>query len=170
MENEEKRIRTQQAAKQQARRENPAFYKAATENMKMTNNTNKTDAEKALDIYHDTVYANGKKAGWQAAQNGEKENNFIRPNLVDWTEAHNKIKTALATQSKLESGEYVMVQGWQPIETAPKDGVEKVLVYDNGNTWLVYTGGANPSGRFYTKPTYTHWMPIPDIAAHEGEE
>lgn len=58
-------------------------------------------------------------------------------------------------------------QGWQPIETAPKDGTE-ILVYAPGfcqtALWESYTfseGWVNDSsGNWLNDPT--HWMPLPE--------
>lgn len=64
---------------------------------------------------------------------------------------------------------------WQPIETAPKDGTEFVMLDANVNTatvghwmadvgWLnkpVPIGGAKHEPRWFPLATPTHWMPLP---------
>ena len=55
-------------------------------------------------------------------------------------------------------------QGWQPIETAPKDGAE-VLVWCGGSMFIA----CMEVGRWFfertdhsVKPVPTHWMPLPE--------
>lgn len=68
--------------------------------------------------------------------------------------------------------------GWQPIETAPKDGT-KVLVYDESyglpqkawfgkdhfkeeyEGWLFGDGDDYSCGLYFTPIEPTHWMPLP---------
>lgn len=56
-------------------------------------------------------------------------------------------------------------QGWQPIETAPKDGTE-ILLFSNGDVGVCYwrndkvmTGWTWGLGKRFRVPT--HWMPLP---------
>jgi hypothetical protein len=64
----------------------------------------------------------------------------------------------------LEAAGYVVEQGWQPIETAPKDGTE-VLVFDPDVTpgmSMVKSDWYEPGGvleGWSGKPTY--WRPLP---------
>jgi len=63
--------------------------------------------------------------------------------------------------------------GWQPIETAPKDGTNVLLLNDKGNMaaglWLDGVLGSGWFLRGGNKPDYffnnhrgpTHWMPLP---------
>lgn len=79
-----------------------------------------------------------------------------------------------------------LVPGWQPIETAPRDG-EEVLVYfgpsvgvcsarwvspdgcDEWKSWCVDDGKFDPHPvRGYREPYPTHWMPLP--AAPRAED
>lgn len=78
---------------------------------------------------------------------------------------------------------HVLIQGWQPIETAPKDGT-RILVWSDelyqkpyiawygedsgfhelppGYEWLTGDGDSNSYGYYYTPCKPTHWMPLPD--------
>jgi hypothetical protein len=63
--------------------------------------------------------------------------------------------------------------GWQPIETAPKDGTD-MLVYQNGcfdvaSVWWIDDNGDAVwfNGDVVVYPT--HWMPLPD-PPDDGEE
>lgn len=63
--------------------------------------------------------------------------------------------------------------GWQPIETAPKDG-RKVLLYDSGyvhsdSSYLIagfdmgaWWGQSTRSGVSIVWRNATHWMPLPE--------
>jgi hypothetical protein len=66
---------------------------------------------------------------------------------------------------------YRKPEGWQPIETAPKDGT-RVLVFDQYwgvlmSYWQLQATAVNPPGRehdrwdWYAAPGATHWMPLP---------
>lgn len=62
-------------------------------------------------------------------------------------------------------------QGWQPIETAPKDGRPILLFggYSGGGINIGAWGGSRPAswrdghsmGRQFPRPC-THWMPLPE--------
>jgi len=60
------------------------------------------------------------------------------------------------------------VDGWQPIETAPKDGFDILLCDAATNTQVVAAwvdnGGWNwcSDGTRYHMEAFTHWMPLPD--------
>jgi len=63
---------------------------------------------------------------------------------------------------------WARVTGWQPIETAPKDGVTEVLMYDPDLGMAVLPSSSSPW------PNVTHWMPLPEppaalLPAGEGE-
>lgn len=60
------------------------------------------------------------------------------------------------------------VTDWQPISTAPKDGVTEVLMYDPDLGMAVWPSANSPW------PNVTHWMPLPEppaalLPAGEGE-
>lgn len=68
-------------------------------------------------------------------------------------------------------------QGWQPIETAPKDEWPPVLVTHEGSMWppdiaiprLDGTWGkADTGARLSSQPT--HWMPLPEPPVAGSEE
>jgi hypothetical protein len=58
---------------------------------------------------------------------------------------------------------------WQPIETAPKDDTEVlVLVEDGGILIGCFAGGMWwIEQTFYEKRNPTHWMPLPEPPRHE---
>lgn len=68
-------------------------------------------------------------------------------------------------------------QGWRPIETAPKDGSNVLLVNRKGNiaagSWLAggwwLRGGNGPDAFFNRHHGPTHWQPLPSPPAPEGE-
>ena len=69
--------------------------------------------------------------------------------------------------------------GWQPIETAPRDGTNVLLVNRKGNMatglWMsgpigtgwVLRGGSAPNVFFNEHHGPTHWMPLPAPPAHD---
>jgi hypothetical protein len=82
-------------------------------------------------------------------------NASLRRMVVDLRRENTQLREALADGS------------WRPIETAPKDGTEIIILgkwtkdcsraYWDGGLWQTYSGGheENP----------THWMPLPPEAA-----
>lgn len=67
-------------------------------------------------------------------------------------------------------------QGWQPIETAPKDGTWVILARSNDavgpNYWTDYWIGSDIQD--WAKSTLsnppTHWMPLPAAPTPQGEK
>ena len=64
---------------------------------------------------------------------------------------------------------------WQPIETAPKDGVD-ILVYDKGFIFTAYWDGEhmafmsnNCVDGYNGTDKATHWMPLPGPPTEDSE-
>ena len=52
--------------------------------------------------------------------------------------------------------------GWQPIETAPKDGSRVMLWIDGGSEFGFWNGRSWDDGDFVNDlGAATHWMPLP---------
>lgn len=71
------------------------------------------------------------------------------------------------------------MNGWQPIETAPKDGT-RVLLFDAGRSppnmiahwdWNRWCGDKTISGRFtiWADVSGAYWMPLPSPPSLKGE-
>jgi hypothetical protein len=87
---------------------------------------------------------------------------------------------AQAALTAITDAGYRIVPGWQPIETAPKDG-EWIIVYDanydhSSSSYLiaywhkplkVWAGKPNSKGRFPLWENATHWMPLPPAPGDE---
>lgn len=54
---------------------------------------------------------------------------------------------------------------WRPIETAPKDGSEFLLVQPDGSMHVSY----HYQGSWGFSPEPTHWMPLPPAPVSEGD-
>ena len=91
----------------------------------------------------------------------------------DFHQAANKARAAL---SEAKAG------GWQPIETAPKDGTEMLLLFGNaeyifGKThgrvraacWTGSGASANWSLPYFKDNPPTAWQPLPAPPAQRGE-
>ncbi len=97
---------------------------------------------------------------WDGANRHELRN---RAGVYEW--CADKVDAALAGVGRPEA------QGWQPIETAPKDGTW-VLTCDVSDfnlqrvlRWDTDTHSRNPTWRDHElfPKTPTHWMPLPPV-------
>jgi len=108
----------------------------------------------------------------------------------DWSELHEELHNLIhiddvealrAAMRDRDLGEAVEVQGWQPIETAPKDGYTAIDIWSargirhTNAAWDVveYTPAlssepnkygwtnANGHGSIEGASPFTHWMPLP---------
>ena len=83
--------------------------------------------------------------------------------LEDRNEANEALRAALAQQAE---------QGWQPIETAPKDGTDVIAGHPDGSidvlSWLEVKNNRQgwTDGEYFALSWPTHWMPLP--AAPKG--
>ncbi|AEI70941.1 hypothetical protein [EBPR podovirus 2] len=79
------------------------------------------------------------------------------PELPEAYQPRNIARSLAALRSAPPVG--ARVTGWQPIETAPKDGVTEVLMYDPVLGMAVWPSANSPW------PNVTHWMPLPEPPA-----
>jgi len=91
--------------------------------------------------------------------------------IADFVEGNDLIIIAALEQAeKIAKGELVVSQGWQPIETAPKDG-HAILVFikspKTGDTWQDVVFYNDIEKQFMCGTKYvghdfiTHWQPLP---------
>ncbi len=72
---------------------------------------------------------------------------------TDGNAPHKRVSRQIKEQSR---------QQWQPIETAPKDGTEVVVVDIDGDRFIASsTDGKNWYDGAYPVDYPTHWMPLP---------
>jgi hypothetical protein len=88
---------------------------------------------------------------------------------LHWLDKAAKIQRALlqfATQIESQIRPQSAVQGWQPIETAPKDGIPIILGWPKmalGGYWAEWRGTwTTAHGEYVGENEPTHWMPLPD--------
>jgi hypothetical protein len=76
-----------------------------------------------------------------------------------------------APQATRSEGE---IEGWQPIETAPKDGTDILVVHRENRSFLqivAWEDGetvfkwCSPDGPDYHENAFSHWMPLPEPPA-----
>lgn len=128
-----------------------------------------TISKEAVEAAYEGFIAQLKKSGWTSC-----DSRYI---------AHEKRAIEAAITALLATGE-VVVNKWQPIETAPRDGTVFVAVNARGDKWppnpymlcfstaeaegITYTAEAGWKQVGHDWPSYpTHWQPLPKPPAQK---
>ena len=85
-------------------------------------------------------------------------------------EAVDKVVTQLGLTPSLPAAECPVLDGWQPIDTAPKDGFH-ILLFKPEITYVGFWADAGWCANASGCPTIdspTHWMPLPDSLRHQA--
>jgi hypothetical protein len=85
-----------------------------------------------------------------------------------WYQDSQEVNAHRATAALRTAG-LVIEQGWQPIETAPRDGTPVLIGcgLTQSQRWAVWSGGMwrdgqeSAGGRVSGVPSPTHWRPLP---------
>lgn len=77
----------------------------------------------------------------------------------DMVATHERAVAAACERGKAEA------LAWRPIETAPRDGREVLLLSSSGRRVALPWGGG-----YAWSDTYTHWQPLPPPPAGESEK
>lgn len=106
------------------------------------------------------------------------------PGAAHWEDQYasvqlHKLEEADAILSALSAAGYAVERGWQPIETAPKDG-RTVWVWNGEHCQMEWYGSDEWSGWLHSDPLLsdadpdpvqpTHWRPLPAAPQEERND
>lgn len=105
------------------------------------------------------------RAIWRDSENSAKSRWGTPPNMY--------ISMAKAAIAAMPQAQPVIPpgDGWQPIETVPKDGTKVLVIYSHGAIELLVWHGVMwrqscDLGLIVTSRDQTHWMPLPNPPEH----
>ena len=119
---------------------------------------------------------NGEPVAWMVSFDAKLGGANVTDKLLIWRKCDvtNHVRKELIQKVEPLYSAPTIPEGWQPIETAPKE-VSCLVVGESGNVWVAKYTYAGPRagerwnalglGRLPFSPT--HWMPLP--AAPKGE-